>query len=151
MPSELALPASRQPKRERLFTIVSCQMTKLWIQSHSLLTSLLLFTLQPPMTKPSEFSEEAIEMLSAIDVYLFHDQKMFCQLCKLVRHTIKYNLYHLKHNPQLASKEKLEAVSHVKMLFCIIMIISVMLLEFWWITMAVQLLYLLLILQKLWE
>lgn len=54
------------------------------------------FCVQPPTTVPQEFSEELLEMLDVLDIYLYHDQALWSQLCQILRHNIKYYKYQQK-------------------------------------------------------
>ena len=49
-------------------------------------------------------------MLEILDIYLYNDQRLWTQLCHLMRHVIKYNLHQMEHNPSAEVKERLEQV-----------------------------------------
>lgn len=67
-------------------------------------------TVQVPTTEPKYLSEELLEMLEILDIYMYNDQRLWSQLCHLMRHSIKYNLHQMEHNPSAEVKQRLEQV-----------------------------------------
>ena len=41
---------------------------------------------------PATFSEELQDMLQLLGVQLYHDQKLWAQLCRLTQHQIRFHL-----------------------------------------------------------